>query len=116
MKAAPSKAPTTEGIKLDLLAIAAHPDDVELTCGGAVIKMVEAGYKVGVLDLTVGESGTRGSVALRKQESARASKVMGIVHRENLGLPDAGVEHQRDYKLKIAQRIRALQPRSVILP
>jgi bacillithiol biosynthesis deacetylase BshB1 len=116
MKTAPSKAPTTEGIKLDLLAIAAHPDDVELTCGGAVIKMVEAGYKVGVLDLTVGESGTRGSVALRKQESARASKIMGIAHRENLGLPDAGVEHQRDYKLKIAQRIRALQPRTVILP
>ena len=103
-------------IKLDLLAIAAHPDDIELTCGGAVIKMVDAGYKVGILDLTNGETGTRGSVALRQKESARASKVMRIVHRENLGLPDAGVEHRRDYKLKLAQRIRALQPRTVILP
>ena len=102
--------------KLDLLAIAAHPDDVELTCGGAVIKMVDAGYRVGILDLTCGETATRGSVALRQKESARASKVMGIVHRENLGLPDAGVDHRRDYKLKLAQRIRALQPRTVILP
>jgi bacillithiol biosynthesis deacetylase BshB1 len=103
-------------IKLDLLAVAAHPDDIELTCGGAVIKMVDAGYKVGILDLTCGETGTRGSVALRQEESARASKVMGIIHRENLGLPDAGVEHRRDYKLKLAQRIRALKPRTVILP
>ena len=102
--------------KLDLLAIAAHPDDIELTCGGAVIKTVDAGYKVGILDLTAGETGTRGSVAVRQQESARASKVMGIVHRENLGLPDAGVEHRRDYKLKLAQRIRTLQPQTVILP
>jgi len=102
--------------KLDLLAIAAHPDDIELTCGGAVIKMVDAGYKVGILDLTCGETGTRGSVALRQEESARASKVMGIIHRENLGLPDAGIEHRRDFKLKLAQRIRALKPRTVILP
>ncbi len=102
--------------KLDLLAIAAHPDDIELTCGGAVIKMVDAGYKVGILDLTAGETGTRGSIALRQEESARASKVMGIVHRENLGLPDAGLEHRRDFKLKLAQCIRALQPRTVILP
>jgi bacillithiol biosynthesis deacetylase BshB1 len=105
-----------DAIKLDLLAIAAHRDDVELTCGGALIKMVEAGYKIGILDLTVGESGTRGSVALRRKESARASKVMGIAHRENLGLPDAGVEHRREYKLQIAQRIRALRPRTVVLP
>jgi len=102
--------------KLDLLALAAHPDDVELTCGGAVIKMVDAGYQVGVLDLTQGESATRGSVAVREKESAAASKVMGIVHRENLGLPDAALENRRDYKLKIAQRIRALQPHTVILP
>jgi bacillithiol biosynthesis deacetylase BshB1 len=102
--------------KLDLLAVAAHPDDIELTCGGAVIKMVDAGYKVGILDLTCGETGTRGSVAQRQEESARASKAMGIIHRENLGLPDAGIEHRRDFKLKLAQRIRALKPRTVILP
>jgi bacillithiol biosynthesis deacetylase BshB1 len=111
-----AKAENPGAIGLDLLAVAAHPDDIELTCGGAVIKTVEAGYKVGVLDLTVGESGTRGSVALRKRESERASRVMGLVHRENLGLPDAGVEDRRDYKLRLAQRIRALQPRTVILP
>lgn len=101
---------------VDILAIAAHPDDVELTCAGALIRMVEAGYKAGVLDLTSGESGTRGSAALRQRESARASRVMGIVHRENLGLPDAALEDRRDYKLEIAERLRALRPRTVILP
>jgi len=101
---------------LDVLSIAAHPDDTELSCSGTVIKMVEAGYKVGLLDLTGGESGTRGSASVRERESRRASKVMGIVHRENLGLPDAGVEDLREYKLRIAQKIRDLRPRTVILP
>lgn len=101
---------------LDVLAIAAHRDDVELTCGGTVIKMVEAGYKVGVLDLSAGESGSRGNASLRAKEAEKAAKVMGIVHRENLGLPDAAIENQRDYKLKIAQNIRELRPRTVILP
>lgn len=81
-----------------------------------MIKMVEAGYKVGLLDLTEGESGTRGDSKLRAKESSRASKVMGIVHRENLYLPDAGIEDVREYKLKIAQKIRELRPRTVILP
>ncbi len=103
-------------MKLDLLSIAAHPDDTELTCGGTVIKMVEAGYKVGVLDLAAGEAGTRGSAVLRKQESTRASRVMGIVHRENLGMPDAGIEDLREYKLKIARKVRDLRPHTVILP
>lgn len=101
---------------LDILSIVAHPDDTELTCGGTVIKMAEAGYKVGVLDLTAGESGTRGSARRREREAAKASKVMGLAHRENLGLPDAGIENTREYKLKIAERIRALRPRTVILP
>jgi len=116
MKTPLSVARSPKSAKLDLLAIAAHPDDIELTCGGSIIKMVEAGYRVGIVDLTFGESGTRGSVALRKEESDRASKVLGIVHRENLGLPDAAVDHRREYKLQIAQRIRTLQPRTVILP
>lgn len=103
-------------MQLDLLSIAAHPDDTELTCGGTIIKMVQAGYKVGLLDLTAGETGTRGSAELRARESARASRVMGIAHRENLGLPDAALEHRRDYKIRIAARIRALRPRTVILP
>ncbi|HTG60160.1 MAG TPA: bacillithiol biosynthesis deacetylase BshB1 [Terriglobia bacterium] len=101
---------------LDILAIAAHPDDVELTCGGTVIRMVEAGYRVGILDLSAGESGTRGSPSLRQKESSRASRVMGIVHRANLGLPDAGIEDVREHKLLIAQKIRELHPRTVILP
>jgi N-acetylglucosamine malate deacetylase 1 len=103
-------------MNLDLLSIAAHPDDTELTCGGTVIKMAEAGYKVGLLDLTAGESGTRGSASLRARESSRASRVMKVVHRENLGLPDAALENRREYKLKIAARIRALRPRTLILP
>jgi N-acetylglucosamine malate deacetylase 1 len=101
---------------LDLLSIAAHPDDTELTCGGTVIKAAEAGYRVGLLDLTAGESGTRGSMAVRARESGRAASVMKVAHRENLGLPDAALDHVREYKLKIAERIRALRPRTVILP
>lgn len=101
---------------LDVLSIAAHPDDTELTCGGTVIRMAEAGYRVGVLDLTAGESGTRGSAREREKEAARAATVMGLARRENLYLPDAGVEDLRDYKLKIAQKIRELRPRTVILP
>jgi len=103
-------------MELDILSIAAHPDDTELTCGGTVVKMAEAGYKVGVLDLTAGESGTRGNARLREREADRASQIMGIVHRANLGLPDAGIENLREYKLKIAQKIRDLRPRTVILP
>jgi N-acetylglucosamine malate deacetylase 1 len=103
-------------MKLDILSIAAHPDDTELTCGGTIIRMVEAGYQVGVLDLTAGESGTRGNARLREKEARRASGVMGVVHRENLKMPDAGIENLREYKLKIAERIRELRPSTVILP
>lgn len=103
-------------MELDVLSIAAHRDDSELTCGGTIIKMVEAGYKVGVLDLTAGETGTRGNAVLREKEAVRASRVMGLAHRENLHLPDAGVEPLREYKLRIAQKIRELRPRTVILP
>jgi bacillithiol biosynthesis deacetylase BshB1 len=103
-------------MELDVLSIAAHRDDTELTCGGTVIKMAEAGYKVGALDLTAGETGTRGNATLREKEAARAAKVMGLAHRENLHFPDAGLEHAREDKLKIAQKIRDLRPRTVILP
>jgi len=103
-------------MKLDLLAIAAHRDDIELTCGGTVIKMVEEGYRVGALDLSAGESGTRGSASVRAREAEKAAKVMGLVYRENLGLPDAAIENVRAYKMKIAEKIRELQPRTVILP
>jgi bacillithiol biosynthesis deacetylase BshB1 len=103
-------------MKLDLLAIAAHPDDVELTCGGTLIKMASQGYQVGILDLTGGEMGTRGSLEHRRKEAALAARVMGVAHRENLGLPDAHLELRMDYKLALAGRIRALRPRTVVLP
>jgi N-acetylglucosamine malate deacetylase 1 len=103
-------------MKLDLLAVAAHPDDVELTCGGTLIKMARSGYAVGILDLTGGEMGTRGSVEMRRKEAAAAARILGIAHRENLGLPDAHLEMRMEYKLAIARRIRTLRPRTVILP
>jgi bacillithiol biosynthesis deacetylase BshB1 len=103
-------------MKLDLLAIAAHPDDVELTCGGTLIKMVRRGRSVGIMDLTGGEMGSRGSRETRRQEAAAAARVLGVAHRENLGLPDAHLELRMDYKLAIAERIRELRPHTVILP
>jgi N-acetylglucosamine malate deacetylase 1 len=103
-------------MKLDLLAMAAHPDDVELTCGGTLIKMARSGYAVGILDLTAGEMGTRGSIEIRRKEAAAAARLLGVKHRENLGLPDAHLEMRMEYKLAIAARIRALRPRTVILP
>ncbi len=105
-----------EKLHLDILSIAAHRDDSELTCGGTLIKMTEAGYKVGALDLTAGESGTRGNAFLREKEAARAAKVMNLAYRENLHLPDAAIENLREYKLKIAEAIRRLCPKTVILP
>jgi N-acetylglucosamine malate deacetylase 1 len=105
-----------DAMKLDVLAIAAHPDDIELTCGGTLIKMVRRGYGVGIMDLTGGEMGTRGSKELRRQEAKAAARVLGVAHRENLGLPDAHLELRMDYKLAIAERIRELRPRTVILP
>jgi bacillithiol biosynthesis deacetylase BshB1 len=103
-------------MKLDLLAIAAHPDDVELTCGGTLLKAAEQGYKTGILDLTAGEMGTRGTPETRLKEAARAARLLHVTHRENLRLPDSNVEATRETKLALAQRIRALQPHTVILP
>jgi N-acetylglucosamine malate deacetylase 1 len=103
-------------MKLDLLAIAAHPDDVELTCGGTLIKMGERGYKTGVLDLTRGEMGTRGTPETRLHEAAQAAKIMGVAMRANLALPDARLKVNERYKLAVAARIREWQPHTVILP
>jgi bacillithiol biosynthesis deacetylase BshB1 len=103
-------------MKLDLLAIAPHPDDVELTCGGTMIKMAQAGYRTGILDLTRGEMGTRGTPEARLKEAARAGKVMQVKVRRNLGLPDAHLKVTDEYKAEIAAVIRELQPHTVILP
>ncbi len=103
-------------MQLDVLAIAAHPDDVELTCGGTLIKMAQLGYRTGILDLTHGEMGTRGSAKIRDQEASAAARLMGIGFRESLGFPDARVEATMKNKLAVASKIRQLRPRVVILP
>jgi bacillithiol biosynthesis deacetylase BshB1 len=101
---------------LDLLAIAAHPDDVELTCGGTVLKMSQAGYRTGILDLTRGETGTRGTVETRAREAERAAKVLGVKVRRNLGLPDARLSVTDEFKVTVAEVIRELRPHTIILP
>ena len=103
-------------MKLDLLAIAAHPDDVELTCGGTLLKMAQKGYRTGILDLTRGEMGTRGSPETRQREAAAAARILKVLHRDNLGLPDARLEVSEENKLAVAAKIRAWQPHTVILP
>jgi N-acetylglucosamine malate deacetylase 1 len=103
-------------MRVDLLAIAAHPDDVELTCGGTLIKTAQQGYKTGVLDLTAGEMGTRGTPETRAKEAAKAAKLMGLAWRGCLGVPDSDVGATRQHKLKLAEVIRELRPRAVILP
>jgi bacillithiol biosynthesis deacetylase BshB1 len=103
-------------MKLDLLAIGPHPDDVELTSGGTLLKMAEEGYRTGILDLTQGETGTRGTPETRLREAARAGKILRIRTRRNLDLPDARLENHEDYKKAIAAMIRQLEPHTVILP
>lgn len=103
-------------MKLDLLAIAPHPDDVELTSGGTLIRMAQAGYATGIVDLTRGETGTRGTPETRLREAARAGKIMGAKVRRNLGLPDAHLTVNDEYKAAIASVIREFEPRTVIVP
>lgn len=101
-------------MKVDILAIGAHPDDVELGCGGTISKMVSEGKKVALLDLTRGELGTRGTAETRRQEAADAARIMGISLRENLDLPDGFLENTKAYQMKIVQVIRRLQPEIVL--
>jgi len=101
---------------LDVLAVAAHRDDVELTCGGTIARLVKLGRRVGILDLTQGEMGTRGSAALRADEAARAAQVLGVSVRENLGLPDAGIVNTPEARERLARVLRRLRPAVVIAP
>ena len=103
-------------MKVDLLAIAPHPDDVELTCGGTMIKMAQAGYRTGILDLTRGETGTRGTPETRLREAVLAGRILRVKVRRNLGLPDAHLQVCEEYKAAIAEVIRELEPHTVILP
>src|SRR6266496_2059886 len=101
---------------VDLLAIAAHRDDAELTCGGTLAKAARAGHGVGILDLTQGEAGTRGDAATRAAEAERAARALGVVVRLNAGLPDAHLANDETSRTKIVEMIRRTKPRAVILP
>ncbi len=101
---------------VDLLAIAAHPDDVEQTCGGTLIRMAEMGYRTGVLDLTAGDMGSRGTAEIRIRESQEAAKHLRLTWRDNLRWPDARLENTITARMTLAGLIRRLQPRTVILP
>jgi bacillithiol biosynthesis deacetylase BshB1 len=106
----------TDEIKLDVLSIAAHRDDTEIVCGGTLIKFVDLGYKVGILDLTAGESGSRGDAVTRADEARAASEIMGVHFRHNLEMPDAGLFLTQENALQVAEIIRKTTPELVILP
>ena len=101
-------------MKLDILAFGAHPDDVELGCSGTIAKEVSLGKKVGIIDLTRGELGTRGSVAIRNEESAKASEILGVTVRENLDMRDGFFVNDEAHQLKVIQAIRKYQPDVVL--
>jgi bacillithiol biosynthesis deacetylase BshB1 len=101
---------------LDILAIAAHRDDVEQTCGGTLLKAGQRGQRTGILDLTQGEMGTRGSAEDRAREASDAAKILGVTWRRALDIPDGRVENTWENRLKVAAVLRETRPRVVILP
>ena len=101
---------------VDILAIAAHRDDVELTCGGTLLAAAARGRRTAIVDLTAGEAGTRGSADVRAREAERAAEVLGVSERENLGFPDAGLVNTPETRAKVAVSIRRFRPRVVIAP
>ncbi|MGH9512578.1 MAG: bacillithiol biosynthesis deacetylase BshB1 [Terriglobales bacterium] len=101
---------------LDILALAAHRDDAEQTCGGTLLKMAQKGHRTGILDLTQGEMGTRGSAEDRAREAGEAMKILSVAWRQALDIPDGRVENTWENRLKVARVIREQQPRVVILP
>ena len=99
--------------KIDILAIGVHPDDIELGCGGTIVKHIDLGFTVGAIDLTQGELGTRGSAEIRLKEAEVSKKLMGLNFRENLGFEDGFVTaDNKSYQLEIVKRIRKYQPTS----
>jgi bacillithiol biosynthesis deacetylase BshB1 len=105
-----------ENLPLDILALAAHRDDVEQTCGGTLLKMAQRGHRTGILDLTRGEMGTRGSAEDRAREAADAAKILRTSWRLALDIPDGRVENTWENRLKVARVLRQQRPRVVILP
>ena len=106
----------SEAFQADILAIAAHRDDVEQTCGGTLLKMAERGYRTAILDLTQGEMGTRGTVEERGREADEAARILRAGWRRALDIPDGRVENTYENRIKIARVIRELRPRVLILP
>ncbi|MGH7458010.1 MAG: bacillithiol biosynthesis deacetylase BshB1 [Longimicrobiaceae bacterium] len=106
----------TRPAHLDLLALAAHPDDADLLAGGTLAKAAARGRRAGILDLTRGEAGTRGSAETRQAEAEAAARVLGLAGRWNAGLPDASLENSPEARLRVVEFIRELAPRVVILP
>jgi bacillithiol biosynthesis deacetylase BshB1 len=100
---------------LHILAITAHPDDAELLMGGTLARAASEGRRVGVLDLTAGETGTKGSADLRAKEAARAAEILGLALRENLGLPDGRIERSAQNRLLLAERIRVHRPEVLLI-
>lgn len=101
---------------LDVLAVAAHPDDVEQTCGGTLLRMAEMGYRTGVLDLTAGEMGTRGNAQQRLAEADAAARLLRLSWRGNMRFPDARLENALPARMSLVSALRRLRPRTVILP
>ncbi len=100
-------------MKLDILAFASHPDDIELGCAGTIIAHIAAGKTAGIIDLTNGELGTRGTAEIRLQEAEAAGKVMGISARENLGMADGYFQNDQEHQLQVIQKLRKYRPEIV---
>lgn len=101
-------------MKLDILVLAAHPDDAEISCGGTIAKHVSLGHKVGIVDFTRGELGTRGTPEIRAQEATEAAKILGAEIRENLGLKDGFFQNDPEHQLSVVRAIRKFQPEIVL--
>ena len=101
-------------MKLDILVLPVHPDDAELGCSGTIVKEIALGKKVGIVDLTRGELGTRGSAEIRDQEAIASAKILGLAVRDNLGLPDGFFENNKPHQLKVIETIRRFKPEIVI--
>ncbi|WP_144911351.1 bacillithiol biosynthesis deacetylase BshB1 [Mucilaginibacter frigoritolerans] len=101
-------------MKLDILVLSVHPDDAELGCAGTILKHIAEGKKAGIVDLTQGELGTRGSVEIRAAEAAEAARILGLSVRENLAIPDGFFENTKEYQLKVIAAIRKYQPEIII--
>jgi len=103
-------------MKLDVLIFAAHPDDAELSMGGTIAKFTNAGLKVGVADLSRGELGSRGSIEIRAHEAKKATEILNLSHRENLGVKDGSIKFNDEYLRKIISRIRKYKPGIIFAP